>query len=133
MEPALLREVLADSPQAEQLRKEVTSAPDPAAAREASIGLGEIVNTAITSKREEDTRLLGDAVAPHCLAVAVRPPSHDLDAAHLAVLVTAGGQGELEDTLDELGERWAGRVELSLLGPMAPYDFVTTPAGRAEL
>ena len=48
----------------------------------------------------------------------------------LPVLVTAGGQGDLEDTLDELGESWACLVELSLLGPMAPYDFVTTPTGE---
>ena len=130
VEPALLREVLADSPQAVRLREEVISAADPAAAREASIGLGEIVNTAVTGKREADTRLLGDALAPHCLAVAVRPPSHELDAAHLALLVTAGGQGDLEDALGELSESWAGRVELSLLGPLAPYDFVTTLTGE---
>ena len=45
-------------------------------------------------------------------------------------MVRGGGQGDLEDTLDELGESWAGRVELSLLGPMAPYDFVTTLTGE---
>lgn len=130
VESAMLREVLADSPQAGRLREEITSAADPASARDASIGLGEIVNAAISSKREADTRLLGDAVARHCVAVAVRPPSHELDAAHCALLVTAEGQPDLEEALAQLGESWAGRVELSLHGPMAPYDFVSTLTGE---
>jgi len=33
---------------------------------------------------------------------------------------------ELEQAATELADRWSGRVEFRLLGPLAPYDFVTT-------
>jgi Gas vesicle synthesis protein GvpL/GvpF len=31
---------------------------------------------------------------------------------------------ELEQEIDDLSADWDGRVELRVLGPMAPYDFV---------
>jgi hypothetical protein len=36
-------------------------------------------------------------------------------------------QDDLEQALSGLAADWAGRVEIRLLGPMAPYDFTPTP------
>jgi hypothetical protein len=44
----------------------------------------------------------------------------------VALLVDTDRQPEIEEVLDEFETRWAGRVELRLLGPLAPYDFVRT-------
>jgi hypothetical protein len=59
---------------------------------------------------------------------AVREPTHERDAVHLALLVETERQGELEEAVKELAGQWAGRVTMRLLGPLAPYDFVVTPA-----
>jgi hypothetical protein len=131
-ETVILREVLAEDARAAELRDELAgrSADDPAA-RNLQIGLGEIINAAIEEKRTADTRQLGDVVAPYCVASNVREPSHELDAVHVALLVDRDRVAELEEKLGELAGKWAGRIELRLLGPMAAYDFVAagTPGG----
>jgi hypothetical protein len=131
-ETAILREVLAENDSAAQLREQLAGRPvDDPATRDLQIQLGEIINAAIDEKRTADTRRLGDVVAPYCVASNVREPSHELDAAHVALLVSSDRVADLERALSELAEEWADRVELGLLGPMAAYDFVSarTPGG----
>jgi Gas vesicle synthesis protein GvpL/GvpF len=129
---AILREVLTENDTAAGFRDELAGRPpDDPAVRNLQIRLGEIINAAIGEKRIADTRQVGDVVAPYCVASNVREPSHELDAAHVALLVDNDRQADLENALGELAGKWAGRVELRLLGPMAAYDFVTvrTPGG----
>lgn len=124
-ERALLEEVLAENPQAQRLRRQIQG-QDPDATRDLRMTLGEIINEAVERKREGDTRALGDALAGHCVASVVREPTHERDAAHVALLVDESQEQEMQQALEALARKWAGRVELRLLGPMAPYDFVAT-------
>jgi hypothetical protein len=87
-----------------------------------------MINEAISAKREEDTRKLGDVLSGHVVASNVREPTHELDAAHVAVLAETADQEELEKAIGKIAHDWHGRIELHLLGPMAPYDFVVTQA-----
>jgi hypothetical protein len=103
---------------------------DPDANRDARIRLGLIINDAITAMRNADTRALGEAVAPHCVASAVREPTHELDAVHVALLVAITRQDDLEQALSDLASGWEGRIELRLIGPQAPYDFTPAPLPR---
>ncbi len=127
VEKAVLKEVLSENAEAAGLRDEIR-AGDEYATRNARIRLGEIINQAITAKREADTRKVGDVLAPYCVASNVREPTHEQDAAHLALLVATAEEAEFERAVDELAYEWDGRVNLRLLGPMAPYDFVTATA-----
>lgn len=122
-EDAILAEVLAEHPRAQQLRDQIRDA-DPAATREARISLGEIVGQAITGKRAADTRELVDRMAGIGAASVVRDPTHDLDAVHVGVLLDADQAGALDEIIADLAARWNGRVDLRVLGPMAAYDFV---------
>jgi hypothetical protein len=126
----ILAEVLSENKRAARLRDEIRGA-DSDATREVRIQLGEIINDAVTLKREKDTRTLGKAMADHCEASLVRDPTHELDAVHVAFLVQVDQEKEIERVVKDLGEQWDGRVELRLLGPMAAYDFIaaTTPGG----
>ena len=119
----ILAEVLAENPEAERLRRAIRDA-DPDASRDARITLGELVSQAITSKRETDTQVLGDRLAGLCVASLVREPTHDLDAVHVAFLLDEDQAGKLDEVIADLADRWDGRVELRVLGPMAAYDFV---------
>lgn len=126
-EQAILAEILAENPEAARLRDQTRDA-EPDATRDAQIRLGEIVNDAVTEKRGKDTRALGNAMADHCEASLVRDPTHELDAVHVAFLARVEQEKQIEDVISDLAERWQGRVDLRLLGPMAAYDFV----GAAE-
>ncbi|MEU8272309.1 GvpL/GvpF family gas vesicle protein, partial [Sphaerisporangium sp. NPDC049002] len=125
VEGTVLMEVLQEQPEARRLREEIRDLPEEAT-WDARIRLGEIINQAIEAKRDADTQTLAEGLAPHAVAIVIREPTHEEDAAHLAVLVETGRQDDFEEALNEFGRRWADRVTLRLLGPQAPYDFVTT-------
>ncbi|WP_373291951.1 GvpL/GvpF family gas vesicle protein [Nocardia pneumoniae] len=128
VEGMLLREVLDENAEAARLRDEIRDKPEDATRNE-RIALGEIVNQAVTNKRTEDTRRMLALLEPLTSLVNQREPTHEEDAVHVAVLLELSRQRELEEALTQLAEgEWEGRVELSLLGPMAAYDFVTKRA-----
>jgi hypothetical protein len=127
-ERVILDEVLSGNSAAAQLRDQIRGR-DPNATRGPRIQLGELVNKAITAKREADTRLLLSAMTDHCVASVVRAATSELDAVYVAFLVEAGQLGEVEDVLTDLGDRWQERVQLNVTGPMAPYDFAGSLAG----
>jgi hypothetical protein len=129
-EQAILRQVLEENPQAARLAKQIRGA-DPDATRELRIQLGEILNAEVAAKREKDTRAVGDVVAGLVEASVVRPPSSELDAVYTALLVRTDAADELEEAVSRLADDWAGRVDLNLIGPLAAYDFVGTPAETA--
>ncbi|MEU4313809.1 GvpL/GvpF family gas vesicle protein [Nocardia sp. NPDC024068] len=122
-EQTILPEVLAENPEADRLREQIR-ANGPDAARDARMALGEHIYHALEAKRAADTRRVADALESLRFVVSARPPTNDLDAVHLAVLVELSRQAELEQALSELIAQWDGRVEVELLGPMAAYDFV---------
>jgi hypothetical protein len=123
VEQATLEEILSEDEEAAELRDEIRDA-DPDATRDARIRLGEIINDAITAKREEDTARLLSAMEGHCVASVIREPTHELDAVNMAFLIEEDHEDELDQVVEDFGKRWEGRVELRVLGPMAPFDFV---------
>lgn len=126
VENAILRELLDESPEAARLREQIRGKSEDATRNE-RIALGEMINNAVEAKRDADTDRVVRALDALDPLVNLRPPTHEEDAVHIAVLVELARQDELEQVLTELAENWDGRVELSLLGPMAAYDFVVSP------
>lgn len=125
VEQAILAEILSQDAAAADLARQIRGA-DADATRDLRIRMGELIGDSVAAKRAEDTRTFTDAVKDLCRARVVREPSHELDAVYVAVLVGTGQVAGLERAVGELADSWNGRVELSILGPMAPYDFVGT-------
>lgn len=123
VEEAILAEVLAENPEAAQLREAIRGKSEDAG-RDDRIALGELINNSIAAKREEDTRKVVDALNELGFDVNLREPTHEEDAAHVACLAETAKQGELENAISRLASVWSGRVNVRLLGPLAPYDFV---------
>ncbi|MGV9745640.1 GvpL/GvpF family gas vesicle protein [Rhodococcus zopfii] len=123
VERAVLGEILDENADAARLRDEIRDKPEDAT-RDARMMLGEIINQSIEAKRNEDTQRVVDALEDLEPMVNVRQPTHDEDAAHVAVLIELSRQGDLEDVVRSLAQEWEGRAEMDLLGPMAAYDFV---------
>jgi len=121
----VLGEVLAENKRAARLADQIRGV-DPDATRHARIELGQIINAAITAKRERDTRALGQVMHGHCVASVVREPTHELDAVHAAFLAGPGEEPGMRQVIEDLARAWEGRIELRRLGPMAAYDFAAT-------
>jgi hypothetical protein len=123
VERTILQEILSQNPEAAELREQLQG-QDPDVTREQRIRLGELINNAIAAKREEDTHLLVSRVAGQVEASFAREPTHELDSVYVAFLVEESQAYELEQAVEEVAEDWEGRVELTVRGPMAPWDFV---------
>jgi len=127
VEDVILSEVLSEQPEAAQLNEAIRGM-DPDVSRDERMQLGEIINNAIEAKREADTQAFGDALSGQVTASVVRPPSHELGAVYVALLVETGKAEKLRQAVDRLAEQWQDRIELRFLGPLAAYDFVGAAA-----
>ncbi len=123
VESAILDEILAQDSEAADLREQIRG-QDADATRQERIRLGEIISNAVASQRDEDTQLLLSRVGDHSVASLIREPTHELDAVNVAFLLDADQEDELGQVVEDLRADWQERMELRVLGPMAPYDFV---------
>jgi hypothetical protein len=124
-EPTLLREVVEDDPEVVRLRDRIDGQPVESTQTE-RIRLGELVNEAVAAKRDADTQAVISRLEPVSVAMAIREPTHEEDAAHVAVLTQLTQEGDLVAAVQDLAREWQGRVNTRLLGPMAAYDFVVS-------
>ncbi|RZU71963.1 gas vesicle protein GvpL/GvpF [Micromonospora kangleipakensis] len=123
-EQALISRVLADNPGAAELAGQVRGQPVEVT-REQRIRLGEIIAQAVELRREAENAQLIDALTGVSVANVARPPSSELDAVHVAFLVEADREAEFIDAAEEFAEQRRDLVRMRLLGPLAPYDFVS--------
>lgn len=120
----VLREILDEQPEVHRLRETIVGEGGAARYPE-QIRLGELVHAALAAKVAEDTRAMLEALCPHAQAAVPRPVS-GVDASFGgAYLVRHARREAFEAAAEELGRRWYGRARVRLLGPLAPYDFVT--------
>jgi Gas vesicle synthesis protein GvpL/GvpF len=124
-EEAIIAEVVSESDQARALLEDIRSKPDEAS-RNSQMGLGEFIANAIDYKRQVDTKMVIDVLDELATEVNVRPPTHEYDAVHVALLAELEREPDLEAVVERLAKHWGERVGLRLLGPLAPYDFVLT-------
>jgi hypothetical protein len=126
VERAVLTELLAENDEAARLRAEIRDTTEDAT-RELRMRLGEIIEQGIAAKRQADTDGLVEALTPYADATAVREPTHELDAVHVAFLVETSQESQFKQAFDELAREWEERIDLGLRGPLPAYDFVVTP------
>jgi len=131
VEEAILQEIIEENPAALTLREQIEGRPAEAT-RGVQLKLGQLISEAVENKRQADTRTAMDLLAGSTVATSVRQPSHELDAAHIAMLVPQEREGDMEEALNELAEMWRDRATIRLLGPMAPYDFVAVQASSGQ-
>ncbi|MFG2041822.1 GvpL/GvpF family gas vesicle protein [Dactylosporangium sp. NPDC048998] len=124
VEAAVLGEIVRENPEVARLREAIRGKPEDVTRNE-RMRLGELINQAIEAKRQADTQKLTEVLTPLSVGVNVREPSHELDAANVAALVETAREAELVKAVEGAARDWDGRAKLRLLGPLAPYDFVT--------
>ncbi|MGF7124350.1 MULTISPECIES: GvpL/GvpF family gas vesicle protein [unclassified Rhodococcus (in: high G+C Gram-positive bacteria)] len=127
VEDAILREILSDDPEAGRLREAIRDQTEDVT-RDERLALGELISRALTGKREQDTQRIVEAVEPVAAAVSAREPTDDEEAGSVAVLIPADRTDELEEAVAPLIDEWQGRIDVTVTGPLAAYDFVKTRA-----
>ncbi|WP_223838422.1 GvpL/GvpF family gas vesicle protein [Saccharopolyspora pogona] len=118
-----LREIVSEEPEIQELRAVVQDMPEDAGYAE-RLRLGELVNNAVVRKREVDTETLISSLENSSAAFVSHAVAGEDDAMHVAFLVDREAVAQFEHELDELGGQWGGRLNLRLIGPLAPYDFL---------
>ncbi|GAB3380292.1 GvpL/GvpF family gas vesicle protein [Micromonospora halotolerans] len=115
---------LAENAAAGALADEVRGRPE-VESREQRIRLGEMISQAVELRREAENRDLIDAVGRYVVADAPLPPSNELDAVRVSFLVEGGAEDEFVQAVEDFAERRRDLIRMRLIGPLAPYDFVS--------
>ena len=114
---AVLGAVMRNDPGITRLRAE-------AGGQSAQIRLGELIVQAIDRRRGGDAERLQGELQPLVERIECRL-SHDPDRlADFACLVARDHGAEFEQALEAVAKRHHEAVSMTLLGPLAPYDFV---------
>lgn len=129
VEEAVIRQVLQGEPKAAELLNRIHGRSEDLT-RQDRIALGEFINNAIARRRERDTQRVVETLQSLGFLVNVRPATHELDAFQVACLAETARQDDLEDAIAQLSDEWEGDIKTRLLGPLAPYDFVTTTKAK---
>ena len=122
-EPTVLKEVVQADREIARLHQLTRDAPADTALAE-RVRLGELVAAALESKREWDAEMIWSFVSPHVDAMELKSGSGVDHVLRVALLVERRREHELEEQLEGLAETIHERIHLSLVGPLAPYDFV---------
>lgn len=123
VEETVLAEIVESDPEIGRLRELTRDLPEDARMGE-RIRLGQLVAQSWEQLARVDAEHLLAQVAPMVAAHAVRREPGAAAALDAALLVDTARSQELEDALELLAEQTHGRMELRLVGPLAPYDFV---------
>ncbi len=129
----VLREVLADREDIARLRARVAAVPE-AAAHYERLRLGELIAQEIAARRGEDTALALERLAPLAVSVHTQDAGTAVgdQAVGMSFLVDKNGWDAFEAEAESLARDWAGRIDMRLLGPLAPYDFATAAVADAR-
>ncbi|GAA3756678.1 GvpL/GvpF family gas vesicle protein [Micromonospora maritima] len=123
-EREFIGELLAGDPDAAALADQVRGRPE-VESREQRIRLGEMISQAVELRREAENRAAVDAVDGLVVADSPRQPSHELDAVNVAFLVRVDDEEEFVRAVEEFAEQRRDLIRMRLIGPLAPYDFVS--------
>lgn len=122
-EEIILREALAEIPEAAELRQSIQGKPEDATYYE-RIRLGELIAQALDDKREQTGPGIVERLSPHAVAVQVGEPAHERMALNASFLVERKNLERFDKAVDELGEAQGGRIRIKYTGPLPPHSFV---------
>lgn len=126
----VLREILQERPDIVHLREQTRQMPADAG-RPQQIQLGEMVADEIAARRAADGQALLDRLGPLAAATAGGSPTGE-QAVDASFLVHRSERQAFETATEHLAREWAYRIDLRLLGPLAPYDFAAAVIEQVE-
>lgn len=119
----VLAEIVRTDPEVAALRRRTAGLPEEVHHAE-RVRLGELVARAVEARRRDDERLVRDRLAPHAEDHVVKETGGMDGLAELSFVVRRDRQSELEEAAEALAVELEGLARVSLVGPMALYDFM---------
>jgi hypothetical protein len=123
-EHVVLAEVVGGDPEIAELSRRTRDLPEDVAYPD-RVRLGELVARSVDAKRADDAEVLLESVLPHTDAYSTREGAGIVHVLDVALLVEQSRRQEFEEHLEGLAEAVHERIRLRLVGPVAPYDFVS--------
>jgi hypothetical protein len=127
-EPALMRQVLVETPEIGRLREALKGQPDDATYFD-RIRLGELVAHAVDRIREADAQAIVDRLGPVCIDVSVADPAHERVVLTASFLIDRGRLDAFDRILDAIAAEQAERMRFKYTGPLPPHSFVELAGG----
>ncbi len=124
VEEAVLAEIVAGSPEVRELRELTRDVPEEASYRQ-RVRLGELVAWALEDRSARDADMVLATVVPLTVAHVMRSPVSAKQILDVALLVEDSRADDLVAELENLAEAVHSTIRMRLLGPLAPYDFVS--------
>jgi hypothetical protein len=121
-----IREVVETSAAIRRLQQRVR-ARSGAAGYHDRIRLGQLVAAELEQHKAEDAAEIVDRLGPYADSTVVLETRRDDVAVHAAFLVDDGARLRFDQALDALAADLNRRMTMELVGPLAPWDFVTVP------
>jgi hypothetical protein len=121
-EEQLLKDVVAGSPAVAKMRERVQGMPE-AAGYYDRIRLGELVSAEVERRREADSALVVDRLAPLAVASRTEGASTADMAVNAAFLVQTDNVDAFSAGVTELIDQLGDRMRIRYVGPMPPYSF----------
>lgn len=125
----MYREILAEEPEIVEIRARIQGMSEDASYHE-RVRIGELVAQAMAAKQAADGERLLTALAPYAVEIAERRPAAEDEVANVAFLIAQDRRAGFERAIEALGQEWAGRIRLRLIGPLPPFDFVGPDTGQ---
>lgn len=89
------------------------------------IRLGELVAAALETVKAQDARTILERAMRHAASAVVLSASRENVAMHAAFLVDGEALTRFDDDIESLASDLKGRLTFELVGPLAPWDFVS--------
>ena len=106
------------------------------ATTEQCVRVGQMVKTLLDQRRDQTADQLVAVLRDHWPETIVNPTKDDLMIFNAAILIGRSEQAALGDDLQQLDQRYEGRINFRCIGPLPPYSFATVdikPLGAAQL
>jgi hypothetical protein len=126
-EEAVLREIVENEPEIDQLRQATQGQPEDAS-RDDLVRLGELLSIAVEQRRQADSADIVERLQAAVVATVPEPLEHEFMVLNAACLVERGRQDEFDSTIETVAQERQTRMRFRLLGPMPAYSFI----GAAE-
>ncbi|MDQ6838840.1 MAG: GvpL/GvpF family gas vesicle protein [Actinomycetota bacterium] len=119
-----LRDAVDANPSIRRLQQKVRSLGE-AASYHHRIQLGELVSAGLEQVKADDAAMILGRLRSWAVSTLVLPARRDDVAVHVAFLVDVATVQRFDEAIDAVAEEFGHRMSFEVIGPLAPWDFVT--------
>lgn len=117
-------------PEIRKFKQEMAAKSGPT--HEDRIKVGKMVKTELDEVRNELAKELIDKLKGHAIDFCLHEALDDSMIMNVAFLIDRGREREFDQRVNELDEKYGGKVNFRIVGPLPPYSFCTLEVERVE-